>query len=60
MRRSVEAGLYPATRSAEAIMAHVEPLPLVPATWMKRVSALRFAQFGEQRGDALQIPFDCL
>ena len=44
MRRSVEPGAEAAVRSAEAIMAQVEPLPLVPATWMKRPRPVRVAK----------------
>ena len=45
---------WPAARSADSIMAQVEPLPLVPATCTKRQAVLRPAQGVEHGADALQ------
>ena len=44
----------PAACNPAAIIAQVEPLPLVPATWTTRYALLRVAQGGENRADALQ------
>ena len=44
----------PAARKPAAIMAQVEPLPLVPAMWTIAVSFLRIAQSRENRADAVE------
>ena len=44
----------PAARRPDSIMAQVEPLPLVPATWTKRQACCGMAQRVEQSAHPLQ------